>query len=468
VANQDTSGAPQASSPTEGASVEGLGAFLQDQVPTTNRWKGDEEVTDQKVASILLLLRLFYAFGYSIVAFSVYTLVDFYRHLGEGTGITTRFRVCMVVVVLLTFLLSQVALHSRGFRVSRVALSGLTMVFGCILMLAVVPTAWLPLGFGLAFFVYMTLRSDNQKRIIVFGVVLAFSFGATLMHPIIDNRAISAFYGSATLGTGLAAIFRQMSTLKSGAFMFKRGAFQNWWDYETARKNLSGLDVLLESESRYAPSRVTRLWSRSVWTHACLVVRNPSDEIKALYGVRTKDELRAAIEEARASGEPEQLQGIGLLERELDEELYVFEAVRPEVALTPLCTWMDSKEATESYKIIVASRLRMPESRATVVLNLAGLEELMREVHGFPFTLDANRMIRGNYRVNKERYSDSIFCSELVAEAYIRVGLLPEHRLSGNYSPRDFSSSADTRFLLDARMEKEHRMREASKEASQG
>ncbi|MEE2750412.1 MAG: hypothetical protein VX519_03210 [Myxococcota bacterium] len=468
MANQDTREASLGQQDSGGAAIEGLGALLQDQVPPNNRWKGSEEVTDQKVASILLLLRLFYAFGYSIVAFSVYTLVDFYRHLGEGVGITTRFRVSMVAVVLLTFLLSHVALRSRGFLVSRIALSGLTMVFVCILMLAVVPTAWLPVGFALAFFVYMTLRSDNQKRIIVFGVVLAFSFGATLLHPIIDNRAISAFYGAATFGTGMAALFRQASTLKSGAFMFKRGSFQTWWDYEVASEKLSALDVLLESESRYAPSRVTRLWSRSAWTHACLVVENPSDAIKSLYGVRTREELVLEIEAARASSSPEDGQRVALLEKELQEELYVFEAVRPVVALTPLCTWMDSKEKNESYKIVVACRLKMPESRATVVLNMAALEGLMREVHGFPFTLDANRMIRGNYRVNKERYSGSIFCSELVAEAYCRVGLLPEYRLSGNYSPRDFSSGADTRFLLDARMKKEHRIRAAPLEESIG
>ena len=47
----------------------------------------------------------------------------------------------------------------------------------------------------------------------------------------------------------------------------------------------------------------------------------------------------------------------------------------------------------------------------------------MLEVQGLPFTLDANNMIRANYQLNKNRYNDSIFCSELVAEAYQRPNL---------------------------------------------
>ena len=74
----------------------------------------------------------------------------------------------------------------------------------------------------------------------------------------------------------------------------------------------------------------------------------------------------------------------------------------------------------------------------------------MLEVNGLPFTLDANNMIRANYQLNTKKYSGSIFCSELVAEAFQRAGIFSKSRLSSNYTPNDFSSLVPTKFLLSA------------------
>ena len=78
------------------------------------------------------------------------------------------------------------------------------------------------------------------------------------------------------------------------------------------------------------------------------------------------------------------------------------------------------------HKVIVCRRFQEYQGAASVVWNHEALEAFMLEVQGLPFTLDANNMIRANYQLNKTRYSDSIFCSELVAEAYQRAGIFTQ------------------------------------------
>ena len=200
-----------------------------------------------------------------------------------------------------------------------------------------------------------------------------------------------------------------------------------------------------------------------------MIVREPSANVKAAYGVETRDELAARARLLRAELiEP----GLSAIQRsghfeELDrildameETLYVFEAVRPVVALTPLKEWMHAKQTHMPHKVIVCRRFQEYQGEAKVLWNHEALEAFMLEVQGLPFTLDANNMIRANYQLNKTRYSDSIFCSELVAEAYQRAGIFTKNRLSSNYTPNDFSSLVPTKFLLSASLDKEFWLRE--------
>jgi signal transduction histidine kinase len=69
------------------------------------------------------------------------------------------------------------------------------------------------------------------------------------------------------------------------------------------------------------------------------------------------------------------------------------------------------------------------------------------EVHGLPFPKDfqvIRKVIHGRlfrrWWARKTRFK-SIFCSELVAESYMRMGLLPEAPPSSAYMPVDFSSA---------------------------
>ena len=344
----------------------------------------------------------------------------------------------------------------------------------CLVVITFLPGRWIPLLIFFLIAAYFYLRKENRSRIILGLTILFIVSIATFVSPWLTDPVYHAFFAAMACGLGAAIVLRKVSTLRSGGGVLDAGKFNTWWEYEEARQNLNELDVILESENRYAPSRVTTLFSRSPWTHSGMIVRNPSDQVKALYGVKTQAQLMQELTRQinlETTSVEEQLarnKAISRLELELNEELYVFEAVRPVVALTPLCTWMAAKEANMPYKVIVCRRLKMYEGRAKVILDRAGLEELMLEVNGLPFALQAKSMLKANYQFNRERFTDSIFCSELVAEAYQRVGLLSEKRLSSNFTPRDFSSSVETKLLVDARFCDEVRIRAAPPDTADG
>lgn len=73
------------------------------------------------------------------------------------------------------------------------------------------------------------------------------------------------------------------------------------------------------------------------------------------------------------------------------------------------------------------------------------LRKLRLELRGKPYEKNTSELIRsaydGPFGENIEDLS-SLFCSELVAEAYQRMGLLDEDVPSNEYSPVDFSSEA--------------------------
>ncbi len=87
---------------------------------------------------------------------------------------------------------------------------------------------------------------------------------------------------------------------------------------------------------------------------------------------------------------------------------------------------------------------------------LKNLFNFIREVHPLPFPGDFNiisRFLRNKFLgwlfKRKRKYKD-IFCSELVAETYIKMGLFSESENPGSYLPSDFSSGKVLPFLKGA------------------
>lgn len=80
------------------------------------------------------------------------------------------------------------------------------------------------------------------------------------------------------------------------------------------------------------------------------------------------------------------------------------------------------------------------------------LNDFRHEVSGRPYERSKLELIKaaydGIFGENKEDLS-SLFCSELLAEAYQRMGLLGEDKPSNEYTPKDFSQERNLRLHLD-------------------
>ena len=88
-----------------------------------------------------------------------------------------------------------------------------------------------------------------------------------------------------------------------------------------------------------------------------------------------------------------------------------------------------------------------PEKRAEIYEELL---KFRKEIQGRPYEKDKVELILSaidiqegflSFLRNKHEDLSSLFCSELVAAAYQRMGLLGEEKLSNEYTPDDFSSA---------------------------
>jgi hypothetical protein len=86
------------------------------------------------------------------------------------------------------------------------------------------------------------------------------------------------------------------------------------------------------------------------------------------------------------------------------------------------------------------------------------LNTFRHEVSGRKYETNKIELLKAAYEgifgENKEDLS-SLFCSELVAEAYQKMGLLTEELPSNEYIPKDFSEEKSLRLELDYTLQKE-------------
>lgn len=82
---------------------------------------------------------------------------------------------------------------------------------------------------------------------------------------------------------------------------------------------------------------------------------------------------------------------------------------------------------------------------------MTSLSQLRREVKGREYQKDEVELIKaaydGPFGENTEDLR-SLFCSELVAEAYQRMGLLSEEPPSNEYTPKEFSGECPLNLLM--------------------
>lgn len=66
------------------------------------------------------------------------------------------------------------------------------------------------------------------------------------------------------------------------------------------------------------------------------------------------------------------------------------------------------------------------------------IQSIFNKLKGKPYETDALEFIESKYQANTTEDGKSYFCSEFVAEVLQEAGLLPNIRLSNNYTPDDF------------------------------
>jgi hypothetical protein len=109
--------------------------------------------------------------------------------------------------------------------------------------------------------------------------------------------------------------------------------------------------------------------------------------------------------------------------------------------------WVRLSERIGTFEGAIAARRLEPPLPGAMIEELAAFA---REVHGRPFNDSRWIALRSIRRRNPPPSGSCFFCSELVAEAYQRIGLLPTPpggRSSNNYIPADFSTMYSDRML---------------------
>jgi hypothetical protein len=110
------------------------------------------------------------------------------------------------------------------------------------------------------------------------------------------------------------------------------------------------------------------------------------------------------------------------------------------------------EEALTAYSGEVAVRL-LDVKRTKKML--ADLEAFRQEMLGRPYEKNEAQMIRATRKGplrNRVEDLSSVFCSELIAAAYQRMGLLDRSKLSNNFTPADFTTEVDLPLGLRAQL----------------
>lgn len=119
-------------------------------------------------------------------------------------------------------------------------------------------------------------------------------------------------------------------------------------------------------------------------------------------------------------------------------------------------------ELSERLERCLAKEYRIairPLSMALTETMLTALNKFRHEVSGRPYEKKKIQLIKSAYDGwfghNKEEDLSSLFCSELVAEAFQKMGLLTEKLPSNEYVPKDFSTEKKLKLELGYGLQKE-------------
>ncbi len=183
--------------------------------------------------------------------------------------------------------------------------------------------------------------------------------------------------------------------------------------YDSIRDELDTGDIVLYSGKGHVSS-IIKLGTFSRWSHVGMVLRLREYDFITIWESTTLSKLKDLV-----SGQP-----------------------RKGVQLVPLSDRVRTYDGAIAVRRLTRVR-RGPKMRKELM-------ELRSELRGKPYEESRVELLRsaydGPFGANEEDLS-SIFCSELVAEAYQRLGLLSHGKPSNEYTPADFSESRGLRLL---------------------
>ncbi len=187
--------------------------------------------------------------------------------------------------------------------------------------------------------------------------------------------------------------------------------------YEELRGALKTGDIVLFSGNSFI-SRLIRLATRSDWSHVGMILKFHGYDSIFLWESTGMNNVRDAFTGRRTSGVQVTL---------LSERIARY----------------DGKCAIRRIENFIIS----PEQ-------IGHLNRLRREIKNRPYEQSKKELIKSAIdtfgTANKEDLS-SLFCSELVAESWQRLGILSEDKSSNEYLPSDFSEdSEDLRYAQGA------------------
>jgi len=205
-------------------------------------------------------------------------------------------------------------------------------------------------------------------------------------------------------------------------------------------------------------SKVIQAGTLSYWSHAAILIRDPPEDIKEIFGAHKFDTVLA---KARQTWD----------KSSQSENIYVYESDYLPIdlregggcQLVPLKVWLIDYEDYYSRMNCVIRRLQIPNRKTSVNQNT--LWEWMRKTATLSYKISTKEMVLAAGKLNRQENLKSVFCSELVAATLKSMGLLPENINSTNYTPKDFDKETyakrvhinhygkdDIEFLLNAQL----------------
>lgn len=183
--------------------------------------------------------------------------------------------------------------------------------------------------------------------------------------------------------------------------------------YETIRKKLNTGDIILFS-GKGAISHGIKLFTLSKWSHVGMVLKLPDTDTVFLWESTIISNLADAIDGTKKKG----------------------------VQLVLLSDRIKTYKGEASVRHLKGVTIDKNKYQT--------LMEFRKDVRNRPYEKNEIELIKsaydGPWGHNEEDLS-SLFCSELVAEAYQRIGLLPKDIPSNEYTPKDFTSEKNLKLL---------------------